>query len=205
MASESEFKSNVHNAEPLLLYDEKGAVQKVDGNITGPGSGHSSYTKGKVDGSNSFYVVYRRKKWDCAKKTYTVGESGQFQASTGKEVTAGSTSMLIVDGNAVVDFGFAAQSAQGFAKDGITFFQHDWFCGRARHHTNSIASGTEFLKGPSSMIITKGWWTFYKEPNFKGEMLTLNGQTKFGPGIRMGLPPDFCDNVKSIKYSETVI
>ena len=187
---------NPNSAESLILYGEKDEVTEVIGNITGTSG---SYTKAKIEGSNSFYVVYRHKKWDSTHKTFDVHGASKVVAK------AGSTSMVIVDGNAVVDLGFKAQSAQGFPKNGITFFKHDWFCGHSRHCTDSIASGTEFLKGPSSMIITKGWWTFYKEPDFKGEMLTLNGQTKFGPGIRMGLPPDFCDNVKSIKYSDTVM
>ena len=33
--------------------------------------------------------------------------------------------------------------------------------------------------------------------------MTLNGETKFGPGLRMSLPPEFNDRVKSIEYSET--
>ena len=171
--------------EPLILYGKEDAVQEITGSVSGIRGADGPYTKGKVGGSNSFYVVYDQSGW----------ERNAFKVS--------STSMVIVDGNAVVDFGFAAKSAQGFPKDGITFFKHFWFCGVSYHFTNSNANVMELIRGPSSMIITKGWWTFYKQPNFQGEKMTINGETKFGPGLRMGLPPDFNDRVKSIEYSDT--
>ena len=109
--------------------------------------------------------------------------------------------MVIVDSNTVVDFGIAAQSVQGFPKDGITIFKHYWFCG-VSHHSNTNV-GELIGGGPSSVIITKGWWTFYKQPNFQRKKLTIDGEMKFGPGLRMDLPAEFNDRVKSIEYSAT--
>ena len=175
-------------AEPLILFGKQDAIRELNGSVGNLRTGvdaDAPYTKGKVGGSNSFYVVYDQDNW----------ERQTFQVS--------STSTVVVDGEAVLDFGFEAQSVQGFTKDGITLFKHYWFCGVSHHFTSSNANVQDLIPGPSSMIITKGWWTFYNQPNFQGEKMTLNGETKFGPGVRMNLPPEFNDRVKSIEYSTT--
>ena len=73
----------------------------------------SYYTKGKIEGDQSYYLVYDNT--DFCKVT----------------------TMRIVKGNEFVDFGFVARSCKGFDTDGIDLFQTSYFCGNSHHFASS--------------------------------------------------------------------
>lgn len=164
-------------AQPLILYSDNGNLKAVYGANSNINS--EAYTKGKVDCSDSYYVIY----------------SGANFIEPG--------SKAIVDSSYVTDFGFAAKSAAGFKKDGITLFQHYSFSGNGQNFTDSVPDTTVLFPGISSFIVTKGWWTLYTGKNFTGQMVTNRKITKFGPGIRYDVPLEFNDKVQSIQYSPT--
>ena len=176
----------------LILSSSQGVSQTqtvywADSNI--PQS--NDYTQGKMDGCDSYFVVY------------SVPNYNNANDPTAYTLTA------VVDSKKTTEFGFTAQSAQGFDKDGITIFEHYWFGGNAKSYTSSTADITEDfpvgeIPGASSFIITKGWWSLYTQKNFEG-IITLNAGTRFGPGTRFsGLPkPEYNDQVQSIQCFDT--
>ena len=164
-------------SQPLVIY---GAQPNI--------SASSGYTQGKVDGSGSYFVVYSVPNYNAANKT-----------------TADSTKSVIVDSNHTTDFGFTAQSAQGFNRAGITVFEHYFFCGNAKTYASSNSNITgDFplsASGASSIIITEGWWSLYTGQNYSN-IVTFNDGQRFGPGTRITGLQSFNDRVQSIKRFE---
>ena len=114
---------------------------------------------------------------------------------------------MIVDCKHTTEFGFTAESAQGFNRDGITVFEHYFFCGNGKSYTSSNPNITQDfptgkIPGASSIIITKGWWSLYTDTTYNS-IVNFNGGTRFGPGTRITGLQGYNDRVKSIKYFET--
>ena len=146
------------------------------------------YTQGKMDGSDSYFVVYSVPNYNC-------------------QPTADSTKTAIVDSHHTTKFGFTAQSTQGFNRDGITIFEHYFFCGNAKTYASSCPNITadftpSTIPGASSIIITEGWWSLYTGENYCN-IVTFNGGQRFGPGTRITGLQSFNDKVKSIKCFTT--
>ena len=127
-------------------------------------------TNGRVDGTQSFYVVYN--------------EPGYLKGA--KDWSANSSK--IVDGPNEIELGFTARSAQGWDKVGISIMEHIYYCGTGETYrssnpdiTTSFPSGDA---GVSSFFVSKGVWAVYSEKNYKGVQLEVDGKTEFGPGFR---------------------
>ena len=148
-------------------------------------SASNAYTQGKMDGSDSYFVIYSVPNYNA---------SGITPAAM----------PAIVDGTRAIDFGFTAQSVQGFNKEGMTVFQDYFFCGNARNYTSTSEDITGTSPGASSVIINEGWWSLYTQKNCSPEsIVTINNGTRFGPGTRISGLQSANDKVQSIQYFET--
>ena len=163
-------------SKPLTVYGANSNITRQEG-----------MTQGKMDGSGSYFVVYSVPNYNIAP-------------------IASNLRFVVVDSEHTTEFGFTAQSAQGFNKDGITVFSNFFFCGNGKTYTSSTTSITaDFPRGSpgaSSIIITKGWWSLYTEENYQG-IVSINHGTRFGPGTRITGLQSANDKVKSIKCFET--
>ena len=174
----------------IILADAEGVTQPIVIYGANPSISESSgYTQGKMDGSHSFFVVYSVPEYNT------------------NQPTADSTKTAIVDSHHTVKFGFTAQSTQGFNRDGITIFEHYFFCGNAKTYASSCPNITadftpSTIPGASSIIITEGWWSLYTGENYCN-IVTFNGGQRFGPGTRITGLQSFNDKVKSIKCFTT--
>ena len=149
-------------------------------------SADNGYYLAKVDGSKSYYVVYREPDFfDFHEHTST-------------------SSKIISSPNCDIPLGFVARSAQGWDKTGITLFEHHFYCGTARNYTTSSPDITEEFpkgdRGASAIIVMKGWWSLHSEKNYKGIQISIHGQSEFGPGTEICSLGAAQDKVKSIKY-----
>ena len=144
-----------------------------------------NYQRAKIDGTDSYYVVYR--------------EPDYFDYHSHSE-----SSSKIVDQTSDVTLGFPARSTQGWDKTGITLFEHHYYCGTARHYVSSNPDITDEFPsgdpGASAIIVTKGYWGLYTDKNYKGVQIAINGQKEFGPGTKINSLGAAEDRVKSIKY-----
>ena len=144
-----------------------------------------NYQRAKIDGTDSYYVVYR--------------EPDYFDYHSHSE-----SSSKIVDQTSDVTLGFPARSTQGWDKTGITLFEHHYYCGTARHYVSSNPDITDEFPsgdpGASAIIVTKGYWGLYTDKNYKGVQIVINGQKEFGPGTKINSLGAAEDRVKSIKY-----
>ena len=171
----------------LVLYSSKESVSPqlvYDGNTNIAES--AQYTQGKVDGSDSYFIVYGVDKFDVQ----DLNPSGQ---------------RVVVDSNQTTEFGFTARSAQGFDKSGIVLFQHGHFSGQAKLYTKSNPDITGTFPsnsdgGVSSFIVHKGWWSLYTEKNYLSSPVNINRVVRFGPGSRVNLSLESNDKVQSIEY-----
>ena len=180
------FKSWPHSTKDgLVLYSSKEDVspQLVYNDNVNIGE-RAKYTQGKVDGSDSYYIVY-------SVENFNVQNQNVFDTS------------VVVDSNQTTEFGLTAVSAQGYDKSGIVLFEHGGFCGQGKLYTtsNPDITGTfpPHTKGVSSFIVHKGWWSLYTQKDYSHRM-NISGQTKFGPGSRVNIPTDYNDKMESIKY-----
>lgn len=125
------------------------------------------YTKARVDGSDSFYIVYRK-------------------ADFHDDVDSGSSDSYIVNSTNDVNLGFIAKSTQGWDKTGITVLEHAWFCGTGQTYKSSNPDITDHFppgdRAVSSFIVMKGVWSLYTEKNYKGIKISIDGEVEFGPG-----------------------
>ena len=144
-----------------------------------------NYTQGKVDGSDSYYIVY-------SVDNFNTQNQDVFDTS------------MIVDSNQITEFGLTAVSTQGFDKSGIVLFQNGGFCGQGKLYTTSDPDITETFPpghaGVSSFIVHKGWWSLYTQKNYNSSEINVSGVTKFGPGSRVNIPTEYNDKLESIKY-----
>ena len=128
------------------------------------------YNKARVDGSKSFYIVYSKPEF------FDTHEHS-------------STSSVIVDSSCDALLGFTARSMQGWDKDGIILLEHHWYFGTGHTYTTSTPDIThEFpsgYRGASSIIVMKGYWSLYKDKNYNGIKISLNGKSEFGPGTHL--------------------
>ena len=145
--------------------------------------GDNKMTMAKVDGSSSFYVVYREP---------------QYQ-ETGWD----SKCSKIVDSSTEIELGFNARSTQGWDKAGISVFEHIHYCGTGETYRSSYPDITGTFpsgdRGASSIIVTKGMWALYSGKNYKGIQIAVNRQNEFGPGARIPFIEPANDMVKSVK------
>ena len=172
----------------LILSNNQGLSQTmtVYGDISSISD--SKYEQGKMDGTNSYFVVY------SVPNYYD-------------NPTAASTVSTVVDCQDTTRFGFNVKSAQGFDRNGITVFEHYYFCGNGKDYTESNSDITvnfppNTIPGASSIIITKGWWSLYSQKNYQG-LITINAGTRFGPGTRINGLGSVNDKVQSIKHFST--
>ena len=174
--------------DTIVLSNTEGTSQPMVLNVAHPNIPASSgYTQGKMDGSDSYFVVYSIKDYNDTKG-------------------AQSTRTAIVDSQRTTNFGFTAQSTQGFNRDGITLFEHYFFCGKGKTYDNSNSNITgDFpsgVPGVSSVIITEGWWSLYKSKNYSN-IVEFNKEKRFGPGTRITGLQGANDKVQSIRRFET--
>ena len=161
-------------SQPQIVYGSQSSISQSN-----------EYTQGKMDGSDSYFVVYSIPGYNA-------------HGITPAAMPA------IVDSTSTVEFGFTAQSAQGFNKEGMTVFQDYFYCGNARNYTSTDLDITGTSPGASSVIITKGWWSLYTQKNCEpGSIVTINNGTRFGPGTRISGLLSANDRVQSIKFFET--
>ena len=144
------------------------------------------FTKGKVDGSDSFYIVY-------SKPDFNDDSTTTPQDST------------IVNSTDNVDLGFTARSTQGWDKVGITVLEHYWYGGTGHTYITSNPDITpefppEKREGASSFIVMKGVWSLYTEKNYNGIKITIDGKDEFGPGDKVPEIGAASDRVLSIEY-----
>ena len=126
----------------IVLYNTEGTSQPMAIYGAQPSIlASSGYTEGKMDGSDSYFVVY---------------SVPDYNDTAGAQ----STRTAIVDSQSTTKFGFTAQSTQGFNRDGITLFEHYFFCGKGKTYANSNPNITGDFpsggQGASSVIITEG-------------------------------------------------
>ena len=165
----------------LMLSNDQGTSQPQTVFGAQPNiSASNAYTQGKMDGLDSYFVVY--------------SVPNYFPAGI----------PAIVDSTSAVEFGFTARSVQGFNKEGMTVFHDFFFCGNARNYTSTSEDITGTSPGASSVIINKGWWSLYTQKNCSPEsIVAINNATRFGPGIRISGLQSANDKVQSIQYFET--
>ena len=168
-------------SNPIILSGALGSEQVYGANRNIPDS--SKMTLGKIDGSASFYVVYRDPDY----------QETNWDAECSK----------IVDGSTEIEFGFTARSTQGFDKVGISLFEHIYYCGTGGTFKSSYPDITDSFpagdRGASSFIVMKGVWALYTEKNYKGIQLSVDRQNEFGPGTRISFINPGNDMVKSVK------
>jgi len=147
------------------------------------------YTQARVDGSDSFYIVYNN-----------VDYLEDPQISHTSHVS------VIVDSQSNIGLGFVARSTQGWDKVGISLFAHPYYCGTGATFLSSNADVTEELPasnpyGASSLIVKKGIWALFTEKNYKGTQIAIQGKQEFGPGTNLAyLGDQQGDKIKSVKY-----
>ena len=143
----------------------------------------SRMTLGKVDGSKSFYVVYRDPDY----------QEANWTAECSK----------IVHSPSEIEFGFTARSTQGWDKVGISLFEHIYYCGTGGTYKSSYPDITGTFpagdRGASSFIVMEGVWAIYSEKNYKGIQIAVDGRNEFGPGSRISFINPGNDMVKSVK------
>ena len=149
------------------------------------------YTQARVDGSDSFYIVYD--KVDYLQDWPKVKNSAEDS--------------VIVDKQSDINLKFVVRSLQGWDKTGITLFEHHYYCGTGATFLSSNVDINQELptgnsKGASSFIVKKGIWALYTEKNYKGTQIAIEGQNEFGPDTHIpnlyqyGLG----DRIQSVKY-----
>ena len=142
-------------------------------------------TAGKVDGTKSFYVVFRQinfqeSNWDsyCSK---------------------------LIDSANETQLGFVARSAHGYDKKGITVFEHGYYCGTFETYvasnpdiTPSFPGGNKG-SGVSSFIVWDGVWALFTGKNYKDIQIEIDGKKEFGPGCRIEFMNADNDLTKSVE------
>ena len=131
----------------LLLNFYSHYIESVPRSCDSPGNSFflRSLTHGRVDGTDSYYIVY---------STTNYGEG------------VSSTRSTIVDSQANVNFKFSAQSIQGWDKIGITLLEHSNYQGTGVTCTYSESDITTsfpvgHIQGARSFIVMKGVWALY--------------------------------------------
>ena len=142
------------------------------------------YRKGRIDGIESFYIVY---------STPQYGKG------------APSTQSVIVDSQYDINFGFMARSAQGWDKNGITLMEHSNYRGRGVTFTHTEVDITSLFptrqsQGVSSFIVMKGVWALYTGKNLGRTRIKINGVSEFGPGYQSEFLGAVNDLIQSIEY-----
>lgn len=142
------------------------------------------YEKGRIDGTQSFYIVY---------STPQYGEG------------ASSTQSVIVDSQYEVKFGFKVRSTQGWDKKGITLMEHSNYCGTGVTFSNTEVDITSLFptgrfQGVSSFIVMKGVWALYTGKNRGGTRIKINGVSEFGPGYQTESLGVVNNLIQSIEY-----
>lgn len=147
----------------------------------------NQYTKAKVDGNDSYYVVYK----DPNYTDYPTNKPTKL-------------SYKIIDSTSDVTLGFTARSTQGWNKTGITLFEHEFYNGTGRNFESSDNNITEKFphgnQGVSSIIVMKGIQGLYTQEHYQGVHIIVDGEKEFGPGTKIESLGDLQDKVKSIKY-----
>ena len=145
----------------------------------------SKFTKGRVDGNDSFYVIY-------PEPNYMDDEPDSQRKSK------------VIKTSAETEIGFVARSAQGWNKEGISLFEHRNFCGTGETYKSSNEDITSTFppgkdEGLSSFIVWTGIWSVYKDKNY-GLKININGKDEFGPGTQICVITGAAnDLIKSIK------
>lgn len=116
------------------------------------------YFKGKLDSTNSLFIVYGTPDFGKAEK--------------------GSKPGVVIDTTDMKPLGFNARSVNAFDKNGIVLFEYPNFAGEG---TNFIESVTRVGYG-SSFIVSAGMWELLLS---SGEKLTVDGKTLFGPETKV--------------------
>lgn len=147
-------------------------------------SKEGEFVSGKVDGTDSFYIVY---------STTYYGEGGCSDKS------------VIVDSQNEVNFGFMAKSTQGWNKVGITVFEHPSYHGTGVTYArteNDVTSSfpPRHSQKISSFIVMKGVWALYTRKNMRGKQIEIDGKKEFGPGSRIECLQDPSDRIRSVVY-----
>ncbi len=136
-----------------------------------------SYTRAMCEGARSFYVIYDR------------------------ESFAANCKSLIVDSTTERDMGRPIRSLQGYNKQGLILFPHPNYCGQGALFTqddpNILDQFPEGSEGVSAVVVHKGTWALYSEPNHRGTRISINGKDSFGPGTCITYGG--YDKVKSVK------
>lgn len=164
----------------IVLSSELGSLPPIYGLERDIPENHE-ITKARVDGSDSFYIVYDKPDFHDESDT--------------------NSSSYIVDTTENVKLEFTARSTQGWNKIGITVLEHAWYCGTGQTYQNSNPDITDaFPPGASSIIVMKGVWSLYCRKEYGGRKICINGEDEFGPGTRIHYLCDENDRVKSIRY-----
>lgn len=137
-----------------------------------------TYTRAKCEGSRSFFVCYDRENFSFNSKT------------------------LIVESTAERDFGRPIRSLQGYDKQGLVLFTDSNYCGQGSLFTqddpNILDQFPQGGQGVSSMVVHRGTWAMYSEPNHRGIRISVDGKDSFPPGTRIP-SGKFNDKVRSVK------
>ena len=172
-----------YQASNALILSGRLKIKKVHGQDTDV-STDDDYEKGRIDGRESFYIVY---------STPRYGEG------------ISSTQSVIVDSQSDVKFGFKARSTQGWDKKGITLMEHSNYRGTGVTFSNTEVDITSSFptgqsQGVSSFIVMKGVWALYTGKNLGRTRIRINGVSEFGPGYRTEFLGVVNDLIQSIEY-----
>ena len=135
------------------------------------------YRKAKCTGTRTFFVIYDK-----------VGFASDSKS-------------MVVDSEKEVNMGVRIRSLQGYDKKGLVLFAHPNYCGQGALFTqddpNIIDQFPSSSEGVSALVVHKGRWALYSEPNYMGTKIAIDGKDEFGPGtcIQYG----GFDAVKSVK------
>ena len=168
-------------SNPLVLSGVLGSEQIMGAKRDIPA--RNEMTLAKVDGSTSFYIVYRDPDY----------QETNWSAENSK----------VVDSSAEIELGFPARSTQGWDKVGISIFEHIYYCGTGATYKSSYPDITDTFppgdRGASSFIVMKGVWALYSGKNYKGIQISVDGKNEFGPGSRITFIHPGNDMAKSVK------